>query len=200
MLEALILCHGKSHKVDHNEPMCLTSGLNLSKTDLWTTLDIDKDTNPDIHHDLTQPFNDIRLLSRFDIVTTMCCCYDVFINRNGTFVDNAFNNVINFMKTGGHFVFSTADCGYLNFASRRNQSLYKVFKHLSNRRMLNECEEYTLELTYKNISKQIAKDVVHRYPMLSHVPEYKKYTLLSKWNRVYMSSKAWDHLIVFKKH
>lgn len=114
-MRILALCHTPRDIV--GEGACSTYGLPMTMETLsmTETLDIVGRNKPDHAFDLTKPIPKrlrTNLHGRFDVVTTVCCPYYVFVQPDGMgLVEQAFANVAHMLKPSGFFIFSTAGMG-----------------------------------------------------------------------------------------
>lgn len=120
-MRTLLLCHGEkysfyeypikySNGVIQNPLPCWTAGIPLSLEILRNadTLDIDKkQAKPIILQDITKPLRkELRekYANTYDIITTLCCGWGLFVKPNGDSIQTAWDNVYGMLKTGGYFI------------------------------------------------------------------------------------------------
>jgi len=106
----LLLCHGERHDLEG----CPTTGIPLTMKVLKDMYTIDKNegASPDLVTDWSKP---IKISNKFEIVTTRCCMYHVFVNTKGDLDNTSFKNVEKVLKIGGYFIFSMAPYGLEKF-------------------------------------------------------------------------------------
>lgn len=113
----LFLCHTPLDGVGGFNGSCGTSGLpiTVSTLRLVSTLDVDRASRPEFAADFSQPLPAAQrraMASRFDVATTMCCPFDVFVRPDGKgLVGPAWDNVAAALRPGGYFLFTTAQMG-----------------------------------------------------------------------------------------
>ena len=138
----LLLCHTPKDDLQG----CPTAGLPISLSWLRhaNTADINTSVKDeqDHHHvlDITaRPMSRPlakTLHGKFDIITTVCCPFDVFIQVNGDGINlSAWKNVADTLKPGGFFMFSTALMGLeslaLYFKAKTKQTKKQTTKLLA---------------------------------------------------------------------
>lgn len=196
-MKVLILCHGKNHTFGS----CTTSGLEFTRCDYcnWRTLDIDKEANPDICHNMKDKYNNDIENNMYNIVTTMCCYYDVFIDsKTGQLQDNSFKNILYFLKSDGYFLMSIPKYGYKRYLQRLNNNKYKKIYNqywLSDNIYNNKIRKIEKWIQYK-----IMKEIIYKYPELSIVFKREKDDMLKIWNKTETINDKWNSIIMFKRN
>lgn len=105
----LLLCHTTQDIIGH----CDTTGIPLSidTLQLSTTMDMDRSGRPEHVVDITRPLPSGKqhLRRRFNVITTVCCPSDVFIEEEGQgLVLQSWENIAYMLQQGGYFIFTTA--------------------------------------------------------------------------------------------
>ena len=113
-LSVLLLCHGNDDAFDGS---CRTAGIPMTLEIMRSLKTVDVRRNAaDFSLDFRMKSDELPV-GEFDVVTTMCCPYDVFVKDRGRgLVAGAFQNVASSLRPGGRFVFTTAHHGLVSLA------------------------------------------------------------------------------------
>lgn len=135
--DILLLCHTAADDIGNGG--CSTAGipitLGMIRQGRVSTLDVVATARPDFAMDLTRPIPR-RLASslegRFDVVTTACCNFDIFVAPGGKgLVRQAWDNVLRMLKPGGFFLVAIAPLGVDSLAAFLEKSGFRVGKRRS---------------------------------------------------------------------
>jgi hypothetical protein len=100
-MKLLLLCHGAKHDLTKCKSNIIP--ITVKSVRVFTLLDLKSNSEPDIIQDWKKILPN-KLHEKFDVISTMCCDGDLFIDKKGGFVDQSFQNIIVSLKRGGFFI------------------------------------------------------------------------------------------------
>ena len=128
--KVLILCHNRRHFLGN----CDTAGIGLTLSSLSKVETLDEDVSGDDTQtwniDLMRPIEpslSSKLKSRFDIITTMCCPYMVFMDETKMEpVQQSWDNIQHLLKPRGIFIFTVSPYALQDLVAK-NLEVRKAF-------------------------------------------------------------------------
>jgi hypothetical protein len=160
-IKILLLCHGNKHEIHggYNVGFPLTRQI----IDLCTTLDISKESEPDILENFIMPTKIKK--NTFNVVAGLYCYYNVLIDSHGNLVKNYFDNVTKILKPKGLLFINNLPliglCAFSQFLL--NNKLYSTTINKTNKKLWHNkplpVPIKKTELLTKNILVKINKKI-----------------------------------------